>query len=118
MLTKHGYDETFRKLGESSTLPWEHPVNVLRLKAAAMGSKVQYKQYIQFNGKKKRFRPQRVCFAYNRRSNVMHSPVNMLIFVKNVTTGNQNQNAHLETEQRLLNTAPLPTPVRSFTPSK
>lgn len=67
MLTKHGYDETFRKLGEPSTLPWEQPVNDLRLKAAGMGSKVQYKQYTQFNGKKKRFRPQRVCFDLQQR---------------------------------------------------
>lgn len=60
------YDETFRKLRESSTLPWKQPVNELRLKAAAMGSKVQYQQYTQFNGKKNLFRPHRVCFVYNR----------------------------------------------------
>lgn len=37
----------------------------------------------------------------------MHSPVNMPIFVKNVTTDIHDQNAHLETEQGLLNPAPL-----------
>lgn len=69
-------------------------------------------------GKRNIFVPSEYASLTTEESNVMHSPVNMHIFVKNVTTGNQNQNAHLETEQRLLNPAPLPTPVRSFTPSK
>lgn len=87
------YDETFCKLRESSTLPWEQPVNELRLKIAAMGSKVQYKQYTQLNGKKNRFVPSEYASFTTEESNVMHFPVNMPIFVKNVTTDIHYQNA-------------------------
>lgn len=87
------YDETFCKLRESSTLPWEQPVNELTLKIVAMGSKVQYKQYTQLNGKKNRFVPSEYASFATEESNEMHSPVNMPIFVKNVTTGIHYQNA-------------------------
>lgn len=81
------YDETFCKLRESPTLPWEQPVNELRLKISAMWSKVQYKQYTQLNGKKNRYSPSEYAWFTTEESNVMHFPVNMPIFVKNVTTG-------------------------------
>lgn len=58
-------------------------------------------------GKRIFFVPGEYTSLTTEESNVMHSPVNMPIFVKNVTTDIHDQNAHLETEQGLLNPAPL-----------
>lgn len=52
------YSESFRKFRESSTLSLNKPVSELWLKVAAIMSKVQYKQYTQFNGGK-------ICFVPN-----------------------------------------------------
>lgn len=58
------YDETFRKIRETSLLPWERVVPELRLKAASMGFRSAPKSQGNF-GKRQPFRV-RHCFAYNR----------------------------------------------------
>ncbi|KAK3103944.1 hypothetical protein FSP39_023083 [Pinctada imbricata] len=61
-----GYDESFRRLRESNTLAWQQPVQELRLKAAAMGSKPPAKTYSQSYKQPFRQISGKVCFAYNR----------------------------------------------------
>ncbi|XP_056014377.1 uncharacterized protein LOC130052689 [Ostrea edulis] len=68
-----GYDETFRKLRESSLLPWQQPVPELRLRVAVMGPKFSDKSHPPY-AKKSNFRPQKVCFAYNRGDKCSVSP--------------------------------------------
>lgn len=50
-------------------------------------------------------------------TSMLHSPLNIHIFVKNVIIGINDQNAHLETEQIYLNPPPS-NASKIFTPSK
>jgi hypothetical protein len=58
------YDESFRKIRETSVLPWERVVAELRLKAASMGFKSPNK-FQGNNGKRQPFRP-KFCYAFNK----------------------------------------------------
>ncbi|XP_056018346.1 uncharacterized protein LOC130054061 [Ostrea edulis] len=71
-----GYDESFRRLRESHTLPWENSVPELRLKVASMGFKVSGKPANQTYGKQNPFRPfsGKVCFAFNRGQQCASNP--------------------------------------------
>ncbi|XP_061187484.1 uncharacterized protein LOC133195612 [Saccostrea echinata] len=58
------YDESFRKIRETSLLPWEKVVTELRLKAASVGIRSPNKLQGS-SGKRQPFRP-KYCFAYNK----------------------------------------------------
>ncbi|XP_056001605.1 uncharacterized protein LOC130048632 [Ostrea edulis] len=66
------YDESFRKIRETSLLPWERVVTELRLKAASMGIRSPNKSQGSF-GKRQPFRP-RYCFAYNKGQKCISHP--------------------------------------------
>ncbi|XP_052710731.1 uncharacterized protein LOC128185093 [Crassostrea angulata] len=57
------YDESFRKIRETSLLPWERVVTELRLKVASMGLKSPT-QFQAYNGKQQPFRAKQ-CYNYN-----------------------------------------------------
>nr|XP_034335302.1 uncharacterized protein LOC117692196 isoform X1 [Crassostrea gigas]XP_034335303.1 uncharacterized protein LOC117692196 isoform X1 [Crassostrea gigas]XP_034335304.1 uncharacterized protein LOC117692196 isoform X1 [Crassostrea gigas] len=57
------YDESFRKIRETSLLPWERVVTELRLKVASMGLKSPT-QFQAYNGKRQPFRAKQ-CYNYN-----------------------------------------------------
>ena len=57
------YDESFRKIRETSLLSWERVVTELRLKVASMGLKSPT-QFQAYNGKRQPFRAKQ-CYNYN-----------------------------------------------------
>uniref|UniRef100_A0A8W8NVY3 C3H1-type domain-containing protein n=1 Tax=Magallana gigas TaxID=29159 RepID=A0A8W8NVY3_MAGGI len=57
------YDESFRKIRETSLLPWERVVTELRLKLVSMGLKSPT-QFQAHNGKQQPFRAKQ-CYNYN-----------------------------------------------------
>ncbi|XP_056002671.1 uncharacterized protein LOC125648676 isoform X1 [Ostrea edulis] len=107
-----GYDETFRKLRESSLLPWQQPVPELRLRVAAMGPKFSDKSHPPY-AKKSNFRPQKVCFAYNRGDKCSVFPCKYVHVCQNVAIDIPEQSVLLNPSPSHTNhPVPLPIPVK------
>lgn len=68
------YDESFRRIRESSVIPWERPIAELRLKAASMGVRQANKPQTYKANKGQSFRSTKVCFAYNKGQRCNTSP--------------------------------------------
>ena len=58
------YDENFRRLRQSSNLPWQNPVEELRIKA--MSKSKGHNTNDSFRKSKQFNKGGKVCFAYNR----------------------------------------------------
>lgn len=63
------YDENFRMLKETVELPWQKPVEELRIKAAS--SNYQFQQPFRANTGNK---PIRFCYAFNNGEQCTHNP--------------------------------------------
>lgn len=60
------YDESFRHLKENSNLPWQKPVEELRIKAIAANSLASKTTFQPFRGKQANRSFVKFCFAFNQ----------------------------------------------------
>ena len=114
------YDESFRKLRESSLLPWQKPVHELRLKVATLGIR-QFSNGNQGSAVKQPFRgPRKVIVTHLTKGNdAQCGPVNLSTCANNATGSMQNltvdqgvmRGNQKKVVQKGNNLGDLPTPI-------
>lgn len=104
------YDESFRYLKENSNLPWQKPVEELRIKAIAANSLASKTTFQPFRGKQANRSFVKFYFAFNQGESASSFPVTSPICASHIGEIIQELGVKLTGSQ--IKTHGLPTPVQ------